>query len=140
MRDNRPLEARPDVVTFTTEPMAADLDVIGTPVVELEHGTDNPHADVFVRLCDVDVTGRSSNFSDALVRLGPSREPGALRLELDPCAHRLAAGHRLRLVVAGGAHPRWARNTGTAEPPEKATTLVPSTHTITGGRVMLPVG
>lgn len=138
VRDNRELEARPDVVTFTTEPLAADVEIIGTPVVELEHSTDNPHADVFVRLCDVDVTGRSANFSDALMRLAPSREPGVLRLELDPCAHRLAAGHRLRLVVAGGAHPRWARNTGTAEPPEKATTLVPSTHTISGGRVILP--
>jgi putative CocE/NonD family hydrolase len=139
VRDNRALEARADVVTFTTEPLGTDVEVIGTPVVELEHATDNPHADVFVRLCDVDGTGRSANFSDALVRLGPSRAPGVLRVELDPCAHRLVAGHRLRLVVAGGAHPRWARNTGTAEPPAAATTLVPSTHTITGGRLTLPV-
>lgn len=139
VRDNRTLEARPDVVTFTTEPLAADVEVIGVPVVELEHACDNPHADVFVRLCDVDVQGRSANFSDALVRLRPSREPGVLRIELDPCAHLLAAGHRLRLVVAGGAHPRWARNTGTAEPPAGAVTLVPSVHTIRGGHVNLPV-
>ncbi|MDT7709740.1 MAG: uncharacterized protein QOG20_5347 [Pseudonocardiales bacterium] len=139
VRDNQELEARADVVTFTTEPLPTDLEVIGVPVVELEHATDNPHADVFVRLCDVDVTGRSSNFSDALVRLDPAGEPGTLRIALDPCAHRLDAGHRLRLLVAGGAHPRWARNTGTGEPPAEARGLKPSTHTVRGGRLMLPV-
>jgi uncharacterized protein len=137
VRDNRALEGRQDVVTFTTDPLAADVEVIGRPVVELDHDTDNPHADVFVRLCDVDVTGRSENFSDALVRLDPARGPGPLRVELDPCAHRLVAGHRLRLLVAGGAHPRFARNTGTGEPPADATALEPATHTVRGGRVLL---
>ncbi len=31
-------------------------------------------------------------------------------------AYRFRAGHRLRLQVSGGAHPRFARNTGTGEP------------------------
>jgi hypothetical protein len=34
------------------------------------------------------------------------------------------AGHRLRLQVSGGAHPRFARNTGSGEPPATATRLV----------------
>jgi hypothetical protein len=38
-------------------------------------------------------------------------------------AYRFAAGHRIRLQVSGGAHPRFARNTGTAEPPATATRL-----------------
>jgi putative CocE/NonD family hydrolase len=139
VRDNRALEARADVVAFTSEPVATDLEIVGTPYVELEHGTDNPHADVFVRLCDVDAKGRSRNFTDALVRLDPAHPAPTLRIPLDPCAHRLAAGHRLRLLVAGGSHPRFARNTGTGEPPAAATTLVPATHTVRGGRVVLPV-
>ena len=39
-------------------------------------------------------------------------------------AHRFAAGHRLRVQVSGGAHPRWARNTGTAEQIATATILL----------------
>ena len=35
-------------------------------------------------------------------------------------------GHRLRLQVSGGAHPRFARNTGTGEPLATATRLVPT--------------
>ena len=31
-------------------------------------------------------------------------------------AHRFRQGHRLRLQVSSGAHPRWSRNLGTGEP------------------------
>jgi uncharacterized protein len=31
-------------------------------------------------------------------------------------AHRFGAGNRLRLQVSSGAHPRYARNSGTGEP------------------------
>ena len=34
--------------------------------------------------------------------------------------------HRLRVIVASGAHPRFARNTGTDEPFGEATKLVPA--------------
>ena len=57
MKDNRELEARPDVLTFTTAPLTADLEITGVPVVELFHSRDNQYADLFVRLCDVDSGG-----------------------------------------------------------------------------------
>jgi len=136
------------VVTFTGPPLAADVEVLGNPVVELVHSTDNPHADVFVRLCDVDGRGTSRNFSDGFVRLDPGLPPGTpvtVRVLLDPCAHRLRAGHRLRLQVSGGAHPRFARNSGTPAPLATAVELVPSNHAVHHGaggvsRVLLPVG
>jgi putative CocE/NonD family hydrolase len=143
VRDNRRLEARPDVLTFTTAPLAADLDVAGSPVVELALSVDNPYADVFLRLCDVDGRGRSHNFSDLLRRLDPSVPAGQvqhLRLTLDGCFHRLAAGHRLRLQVSGGAHPRYARNLGTDGAPVDGSKLAPSVHTLhcAWSRIVLP--
>ena len=39
-------------------------------------------------------------------------------------AHRFGAGHRLRVQIAGGAHPRFMRNTGTGDPLATATRLV----------------
>jgi uncharacterized protein len=135
--DNRALAARPDVATFTADALTAPLEIAGTPVVELDHHADPPHADVFVRLCDVAPDGRAENVADGMLRLRD--HAGPVRIELDPCHHVLAAGHRIMLLVAGGAHPRFLRNPGTGEPPAEATGLVAVTHTITGGTLRLPV-
>jgi putative CocE/NonD family hydrolase len=137
------LEARSDVVTFTGPVLDAPLEVVGVPVVELAHTTDNPHADLFVRLCEVDAKGRARNVSETFRRLDPAAATGVVRLELDACAHRFAAGSRLRLQLSGGSHPHWARNLGTGEDPATGRGLAPSHRTITlrGGasRLVLPV-
>jgi uncharacterized protein len=133
IKDNRALEARTDVVTFTSAPLAAPIDVAGRPSVALAVAVDNPHADVFVRLCDVDERGRSRNFSDRLTRLDPAIPAGTvqhLTLELDPCFHRLLPRHRLRLQISGGAFPRYARNLGTDGTPAEGRVLKPSRHDI----------
>ncbi len=143
VKDNRRIETRPDVVTFTTDPLPTAVDVIGSPTLELALAVDVPHADIFVRLCDVDERGRSRNFSDLFHRLDPvpPGEVQRLTLTLDACYHRLLAGHRLRLQVAGGAFPRYARNLGTPGTPAEGRTLRPSLHTIhcADSRLMLPV-
>ena len=144
IKDNRGLETRPDVVTFTTDPLPTAVDVIGSPTLELAVAVDEPHADVFIRLCDVDERGRSRNFSDMHQRLDPAVPAGEvqrLSLALDPCFHRLPAGHRLRLQVSGGAFPRFARNLGAPGTPAEGRTLRPSVHTIhcAGSRLILPV-
>ncbi len=137
VRDNRGLAARSDVVGFTTPPLAADVVVAGTPVVSLEHTAEPSHADVFVRLCDVAPDGRSRNVADGMLRRDPATGP--VDITLDPCFHRIAAGHRLCLLVAGGAYPRFQRNNGTGEPPAEATGLVPVTHHVGAGTLTLPV-
>jgi predicted acyl esterase len=39
-----------------------------------------------------------------------------VRVALWPTAQRFRAGHRVRVQIASGAHPRFARNLGTGEP------------------------
>ena len=119
--DNRPLEARDDVLTYTTTPLAVTLEAIGPVRVELWVGASSPNFDVFARVCDVNSTGASYNVCDALTRVSPGRfEPAAdgtwrVAFDLWPIGHRFAAGHRIRLQVSSGAHPRFARNPGTGE-------------------------
>jgi uncharacterized protein len=142
-RDNRELEKRDDVLTFTGPPLNEPLEVIGNPVVELVHHTDNPHADLFVRLCEVRKNGRSINVSDAFQRLEPEKSSGIIRLRLDAMAHRFTPGTRIRLQISGGAHPRYARNLGTAEDPATSSELATSRRTIFHGdggcsRIFLP--
>lgn len=142
--DNRVLEARADVRTFTSEPLTEPLEVYGRPVVHLEHGTDNPYADLFVRLCVVTPDGRSTNLSDGFVRLTQLAANGVVSIELETLAYRFEAGTRLRLQLSGGAHPRFARNLGTDEDPATGTTMLPSRRTIGHGpdasRLVLPCG
>jgi putative CocE/NonD family hydrolase len=140
-RDDTRLAGRSDVLAFTAPPLAAALEVVGNPVVELAHSSDNPHADLFVRVSEVDAAGRSRNVSDGFQRLDPARVEGTVRIELDAVAHRFAAGHRIRLLVAGGSFPRWERNLGTGADPATSSGLRPSRWTIdvAGSRVLLPV-
>ncbi|MEU6231144.1 CocE/NonD family hydrolase [Streptomyces sp. NPDC047042] len=146
VKDNAKLESRPDVLTFTTDPLSAPLEIMGTPVVDLAHTRSNPHGDVFVRLCDVDPKGVSRNFAEGLVRLDPASpldQVQTVRVRLDACAHEVKAGHRIRLLIAGGSHPRYARNEGTGELPGTGTELRPCTHSIhhdaaAVSRVLLP--
>lgn len=137
-RDDTALAARGDVVTFTGAVLDEPLEVIGVPRIELVHSTDTGWADVWVRISEVDAEGRSRNVSDGYV----SRAPGeaTLHLDLDPIAHRFAAGARIRVSIAGGSHPRFARNPGTGEPVWSASRLLRATHEIgPGSRLILPV-
>ncbi len=126
--DNRALEARPDVLVFTSAPLTAALEVIGPVSARLRVRASRGHFDIFARLCDVDPRGRSRNVCDGIIRHRPGasadgEEPETITVPMSATAHRFAAGHRLRLQVSGGAHPRFARNTGSGEPPATATHL-----------------
>jgi hypothetical protein len=122
--DNRKLEARPDVLTYTTAALGADTEVIGEVSAEIWFRSSLPYADVFVRLCDVDPGGRSGNVCDGLTSLSGADAVTRADVRLWPTAHRFKRGHRIRVQVSSGAFPRYARNPGTGEPPAGATRLV----------------
>lgn len=127
--DNRALEARSDVLTYTSAPLEADLEVIGQVTADLVVQSSLEHTDFFARLCDVDESGRSAGVCDALRRLIPGQPAaeadGTIKLVIDlwPTAHVFKAGHKIRLQISSGAHPRFARNPGSGEPLGTATTL-----------------
>src|SRR5215469_12459299 len=133
-RDNSAIEARADVLTFSSEALAEPVEVAGTPAVELYLSSDNPHCDVFLRLCDVDERGRSRNLTDQIIRCSPADvTPGQvrrLRVTLTDISHVFAAAHRIRLQVSGGAHPRFARNLGTDADLLNGSRTAPVTHQI----------
>ncbi|MGW7104417.1 CocE/NonD family hydrolase [Streptomyces sp. NPDC054838] len=125
-RDNSTLESRDDVLTFTGPPLTEPLDILGPVSARLSITTDTGHADVFTRLCDVDTQGRSVNICDGLGRLRTDgQEPSQITVPMSSTAHRFAVGHRIRWQISGGAHPRYARNSGTGESPVDATTFTP---------------
>jgi putative CocE/NonD family hydrolase len=135
-QDNRALEARKDVLVYTSLVLDQDIEVIGPLCAELFVQSSLEHTDFFVRLCDVDPKGKSINISDGLLRLRPGQptvgDGGVWKISVDlwATAHCFQKGHRIRVQVAGGSHPRYARNTGSGEPLASATTLIAADHTV----------
>ncbi len=127
-RDNRKIEARPDVLTFTSSVLAADHTMAGPVTATIHLRSSLVHTDVFVRICDVHPGGRSLNVSDGILRLDentPADEDGirAAQVQLWPLGHVFRRGHRIRVQVSSGAHPRYLRNLGTGDPVAGATTM-----------------
>jgi uncharacterized protein len=137
VRDNRALEARPDVLVYTGEPLAAPLEVIG-PVRALIRTTSSaPSFDVFVRVCDVAPNGRSENLCDGLVRVtGDPHGEHEVAVDLWPVAHVFRPGHRIRVQVSGGAHPRWSRNPGTGAALAESGPMVAAERAVLAGSVL----
>jgi hypothetical protein len=118
------LAARTDVLSYDSAPLPASLDLIGAVSAELTLGADAPTHDLYVCICEVGDNGIPIHISDGYLRLAPAapaaqavpadqaRLPQSVRNDCWPIARRIAAGHRLRLFVTGGAHPRYARNLG----------------------------
>jgi len=131
----RPSSSALDVLVFSSEPLDEPVEILGEVAAELSVARDNPHADLFVRLCDVDKKGRPATSATASsAHRGRTRTTGVVRVSLIGAGHRFAPGHRIRLQVAGGAHPRFARNPGNGRIEAAARDLVP-----TGTRSTWPV-
>jgi hypothetical protein len=143
--DNAKLEARSDVLTYTTPPLTADTEVIGEVSADIWLSSTAASADVFVRLCDVDTEGRSWNICDGLTTLsGLADGPRRASVTLWATAYRFKRGHRIRVQVSSGAFPRYARNPGTGEPLRTAVRLVVADQLVHHGpgypsAVILPV-
>ncbi len=134
--DNAPLEARADVLVYTTPPLTEELTIIGPVRAELFVQSSLEHTDFFARLCDVHPDGRSFNLCDGIVRVAPGageRQPdGSLLITVNmwATANSFAAGHAIRLQVSSGAHPRFDRNLGAGGPPGKGRTMRIAEQTI----------
>lgn len=146
--DNSALERRTDVLTFSTDPLETDVEVTGTPVARLHLRSDSAYFDLFARLCDVDPEGRSLNLTDQIERSSPSAvvlgEVWQAELPMTDLSHVFRAGHRIRLQISGGAHPRFARNLGTSADMLYGTQMAPVTHHVHHGElyrsaIVLPV-
>jgi uncharacterized protein len=132
-RDQRNIEDR--CLTFTTEPLDADLEVTGPVVANLFISSSAVDTDFVVRLTDVHPDGRSMLVCDGIQRARyresnyrPSLlEPGKvyeLTVDLWATSHLFQRGHRIRAVVNSSNFPRFDINPGTGESGATATTMV----------------
>ena len=138
-RDQRPIEDRPDILLYTSEPLEADYTVLGPVHVTLHAASSAPDTDFVARLADVYPDGRSIVVADGVIRASARESypaPGVIRpttpTNIEPgrpyefCVDLWAtgvtfeAGHRLRLHITSSSFPRWERNPNTGESAARA--------------------
>lgn len=83
--DQRAVEMRGDVLCYTSEPLAEDLEVTGPIKLVLYAATDAVDTDWTAKLVDVAPTGYAKNLCDSIVRARDREKPdGADPLDTQP--------------------------------------------------------
>jgi putative CocE/NonD family hydrolase len=138
-RDQRRIEARDDVLVYTSAVLEQDVEVTGPVTANIWLSTSAPDTDVVVRLCDVLPDGTSYNLTDGILR-GRYRdadrgEPPSL----------LTPGEAVEFRVdLCSSFPRWDRNPNTGHEPFADAELAIAHQTVLHdqahpSRILLPV-
>ncbi len=131
-RDQRRVEERPDVLSFTSAVLAADLEVTGPLIVTLHAATSAADTDFTAKLVDVWPDGRAMGVADGIVRAryrdGTGRsapitpaEVVEYTIDLIATSQVFKAGHRIRVDVSSSNFPCFDRNPGNGAPAATAT-------------------
>jgi predicted acyl esterase/Tol biopolymer transport system component len=153
--DQRPIESRPDVLVFTSEPLSEPVEVTGRVRARIWISSDAPDTDFIMRLCDVYPDGRSYNLCEGMIRTrfrdGVEREslltPGEvtpLEIDLWSTSAVFNRGHRIRVHLASSSAPGFDPNPGTGEEFRASTRTRKATNRLLLGpdhpsHILLPV-
>jgi len=121
VRDQRPIEARSDVLVYSTPPLTAGIAVVGEVKATVYVSSSARDGDLAIKLVDVYPDGRAFNLYDAMQRLryrdGFDRssplEPGKVYpVEITGlvAGNYFGPGHRIRIEIAGSNFPNFERN------------------------------
>jgi putative CocE/NonD family hydrolase len=122
--DQLEVEARSDVLVYSTPPLARDTEVTGRIELVLYAESSARDTDFTGKLVDVHPDGRAEILTDGILRAryrngtqeAELLEPGEvyeLHVDLWATANVFKAGHQIRLEVSSSNFPRFDRNTNT---------------------------
>jgi uncharacterized protein len=122
--DQREVEARADVLCYTSAPLESPLEVIGPIELVLYACSSARDTDFTAKLVDVWPSGRAENLTDGIIRARYREslsQPRPLvpdkitefRISVGPTANAFLAGHRVRLEVSSSNFPRFDPNPNT---------------------------
>jgi uncharacterized protein len=126
-RDQRSVEARKDVLVYSTPALTQDIEVTGPVSVELYAKSSAADTDFTAKLVDVWPDGFAQNLTEGILRARyrESQEsptminPGQvykLAIDLWATSNVFKKGHILRLEISSSNFPRFDRNLNTGEP------------------------
>lgn len=133
--DERPNEGRPDMLVYSTPPLAADTEVTGWVKARLFASTSAVDTDFTALLVDVEPSGYARFLTDGIVRAryrnstrkAEPVQPGQIyeyTIDLWATSNVFKAGHRIRLYVSSSNFPRFDPNLNTGDPILGSTRMV----------------
>ena len=132
--DEREIEARDDVLTFTNEPVANPVDLAGPVGVVLRVSSSAESMHLHVKLLDVFPDGSARMLVRGQTRVTRPGFDRSMRVDLGHIGYRVQPGHRLRLHIASSDFPLYLWHPGTSEDPWLTTRGVANQQTLrTGG-------
>ena len=125
--DQRPVEARPDVLVYSTPPLERDTEVTGPVTVTLYASSSARDTDFTAKLVDVSPDGYARNLTDGIIRaryrsprssasLLQSGQVYEFNIDLWATSNLFRKGHQIRVEISSSNFPRFDRNTNTGAP------------------------
>ena len=126
-RDQRTVEERADVLVYTSDILASDVEVTGPVKVILHVSSDAPDTDFVAKLVDVSPDGRAINVAEGIMRARyreglnapkplESGKVTELAIDLVGTSNVFLQGHRIRVDITSSHFPQFDRNPNTGEP------------------------
>jgi uncharacterized protein len=157
-RDNRPFEARNDVLVYTSEALPQDMEVTGDIQAEVWASSSAKDTDFIVKVTDVHPSGLSQNITPPLSGIIRARyrdseskpsllDPGRVyRFVIDSMStsYVFKKGHKVRVWISSSFFPHIDRNLNTGHAGGEDTEMLPAAQAIYHdaghpSRVILPV-
>jgi putative CocE/NonD family hydrolase len=141
-RDQKEVEARPDVLVYSTPPLDRDLEVTGPVTLDLYAKSSAVDTDFTAKLVDVWPNGFAQNLTEGILRarfrestVGEPKPitPGTVyeyKIDLWSTSNVFLKGHRIRLEVSSSNFPRFDRNLNTGKSATDSSDFVKATNTI----------
>jgi uncharacterized protein len=111
------IEARKDMLIYTTDTLKEDIEVTGNVEVNLFVATSAPNTDFSAKLVDVYPDGKAYNVSDGILRknyiTSEADAPSGIIIRLWPTSIVFKKNHKIRLEVSSSNYPRYDRNPNT---------------------------
>jgi len=125
--DQREIEARPDVLVYSSPPLSEPLEVTGPVRLALWASSSATDTDFTARLVDVHPDGSARALTDGILRARYRRsrtapellvpgKPEEFLIEVGATSILFGRGHRIRLEVSSSNFPRFDRNPNTGAP------------------------
>ena len=122
--DQRPVEARGDVLVYVTEPLAEDILVAGPVSLKLYASSDGEDTDFTAKLVDVHPGGYAVNLCEGIIRARYRESLESLKLltpgkveeftiDMWATGNLFQKGHRIGLEVSSSNFPHFDRNPNT---------------------------
>jgi len=129
--ERRAIDARSDVLTYTSAPLTQPLALAGNLWVEIFCEADQPSFDLCAILSEVYADGRVYNLSQGYRRVAVGQASPPYQIPLQPTCAQIPVGHALRLSLSAACFPAYPVNPGTGAGPATSRLLDAQITTLT---------